>query len=191
MRIERLSQPTEEPVSLEELKAHCRVTWDDDDDYLTGLGVAARSMLESELSRSFIDSEWAVHYDYLPATPLWVGWIELPIARVSAITGFYFYRSGVEQEYTTYQFSQGCPGRVAPPWGSFFPLTFGELDSVKITFTAGYGEAAVDVPEVLKHAIKLLVQGWYENREEVTFGQGYALPIGVKRLIKSESWRGW
>lgn len=191
MRIERLEQPAVEPVSVEDLKHHCRVTWDDDDVYLTALGIAARAMLETELSRSLVTTEWAVFFDILPSAPIWSGYTMLPIATARDVTGFYFSRNGVETEYTGYQFSPGNPGRVAPAWGSFYPFTFGELDSVKITFTAGYGDTAAEVPAVLKHAIKLLVGGWYENREEVTTAQTSTLSVGVQRLIKSESWRGW
>lgn len=188
MRVERLTQPSVEPVTLEELKNHCRITFEDDDVYLEGLGKAARGLLEKELSRSFITCEWAVYYDYLGGRTVDT---DLPIATATEVTGFYLYRGGVEVEYTGYQFSPGAPGRVAPPWGSYYPFTIGELDSIKIVFSAGYGDDADSVPEVLKHAIKLLVGGWYENREEITFGQSYQLTTGVQRLIKSESWRGW
>ena len=40
------------------------------------------------------------------------------------------------------------------------------------TSTVGYGDAAGDVPEPLRQAIRLLVAHWYENRGLVALGDG-------------------
>jgi uncharacterized phiE125 gp8 family phage protein len=45
---------------------------------------------------------------------------------------------------------------------------------------AGFGDAAEDVPSAIRHAIKLLVGGWYENREESVIGVSVAsLPVSL------------
>ena len=36
--------------------------------------------------------------------------------------------------------------------------------------TAGYGDEASDVPAPIRHAIKLLVAHWFEQREPVVLG---------------------
>jgi uncharacterized phiE125 gp8 family phage protein len=42
---------------------------------------------------------------------------------------------------------------------------------VTVTFIAGYGDTAADVPERFKQAIKLLVGHWHEHREAYVTGE--------------------
>lgn len=194
MRITRTTQPAVEPVTLDELKRHCRITWDDDDADLTEMGVAARELIEKALSRSLITTTWTMHADYFSFRNqhIWQGSIiTLPIATVQEVTSVSYSLNGVVTDYTQFQFSPGSPGRIASPVYQPFPFTYGELDSVTVVFTAGYGDTADDVPDCLKRAIKLLVSHMYENREAVSFGTGTELPYGVERLISTEKWRCW
>ena len=48
------------------------------------------------------------------------------------------------------------PGRIA--------------NGIEIAFTAGYGDAAADVPEPIRHAILLLVAHWHEHRSPFEVG---------------------
>ena len=50
--------------------------------------------------------------------------------------------------------------------------------------TVGYGDAAIDVPEPLRQAIRLLVAHWYENRGLIVPAASIAvLPATVAALI--------
>ena len=67
------------------------------------------------------------------------------------------------------------------PWALPAPgrLALGiELDVV-----VGYGDAAVDVPEPLRQAIRLLIAHWYENRGLAALGTVTVLPTTVAALI--------
>ena len=58
------------------------------------------------------------------------------------------------------------------------------FNGLEIDFTAGYGEAGTDVPDLLKRAILLLVAHWYEFR--TAFGAGdqpVSYPPAYARLI--------
>ena len=44
------------------------------------------------------------------------------------------------------------------------------IAGIELDVTVGYGDAAVDVPEPLRQAIRLLVAHWYENRGLVAIG---------------------
>jgi uncharacterized phiE125 gp8 family phage protein len=58
------------------------------------------------------------------------------------------------------------PGRVAA--------------GIELDIDAGYGDAATDVPEPLRQAIRVLVSHWYENRGVVAApGGGAGLPQSV------------
>ena len=52
--------------------------------------------------------------------------------------------------------------------------------AVEITFTAGYGTTAAEMPAVLLHAVKLQVGSWWLNREATDSRQHYELPAAAK-----------
>ena len=58
------------------------------------------------------------------------------------------------------------------------------IAGIEIDVALGYGAAAADVPEPLRHAVKLLLAHWYENRG-VTANGGESAPMtaGVEALI--------
>ena len=58
--------PTEEPVTLDELKAHARIDIIDDpalDDLLTGFIVSARTTVEGFTNRKLLTQDWTVYAD--------------------------------------------------------------------------------------------------------------------------------
>jgi uncharacterized phiE125 gp8 family phage protein len=58
------------------------------------------------------------------------------------------------------------------------------LNAFEVAFTAGYGDEASDVPEPLRHAIKLLVAHWFEQREPVVLGAAaQEVPATVAGLL--------
>ena len=59
-------------------------------------------------------------------------------------------------------------------------------NGIEVDFTAGYGEAATDVPDLLKRAVLMLVSHWFELR--ASFGadqQPVSMPDGYSRLLSS------
>jgi uncharacterized phiE125 gp8 family phage protein len=55
---------------------------------------------------------------------------------------------------------------------------------IQIDLHVGYGDQPVMVPETLRHAIRLLVAHWYENRGDTEgTGSGNAMPAAVAALI--------
>lgn len=163
--------PTEEPVALEDLKAHCRVEITDDDDLINALGIAAREKVELDTGRVLCSQTWLLKGNGFPSsdsTP-----IELdmpPLQSVSSIA--YVDTDGVaatwdDAEYQVDTASQ--PGRILPAYGESYPTARDQYNSVTVTFVCGYG-ASYDVPRALKHAIKILVGTWYEQREQIVVG---------------------
>jgi uncharacterized phiE125 gp8 family phage protein len=70
---------------------------------------------------------------------------------------------------------------VFAPWGLAQP---GRLAAgIELDVVCGYGDAASDVPEPLRQAIRLLVAHWYENRGLATLGAVTVLPATVAALI--------
>ena len=69
------------------------------------------------------------------------------------------------------------PGRIELQYSEVWPSTvLRPINGVEIIFVAGYGAASA-VPDVIKHAIKILIAHCYENRELVI--QTGAVPKGI------------
>jgi uncharacterized phiE125 gp8 family phage protein len=56
-----------------------------------------------------------------------------------------------------------APGRIA--------------GGIELDVTVGYGDAATDVPEALRQAVRLLVAHWYENRGVVATDTTRVAPL--------------
>jgi uncharacterized phiE125 gp8 family phage protein len=59
------------------------------------------------------------------------------------------------------------------------------MNGIEIDFTAGFGEAGTDVPDLLRRAILALVAHWYEFRGVYDAGQPVSYPAGYDRMISS------
>jgi len=82
------------------------------------------------------------------------------------------------------------PGRLALAYGESWPsATLRPHNGVCVTYIAGYGDAAADVPEDITRAILLMVGHLYENREAVITGSGAGskeLEMAVDALLWTE-----
>jgi uncharacterized phiE125 gp8 family phage protein len=158
-----LTGPALEPVSLAEAKAFLRVEHDDDDDVIAALIAGARIHVETQTRRGRIavrpgplqSLEAARVYDAQS------GPIELDVA------GFFPDVAGSELVFAPWAMPQ--PGRTAA--------------GIELDVTVGYGDAATDVPEPLRQAIRLLAAHWYENRGLVAPEAAPLLPITVPALL--------
>jgi len=59
-------------------------------------------------------------------------------------------------------------------------------NGICVTYVAGYGDAAADVPQKIRQALYLLIAHFYENREAVVIGQGFTptvVPMAVEALL--------
>jgi uncharacterized phiE125 gp8 family phage protein len=74
------------------------------------------------------------------------------------------------------------PGRIIPAYNDYWPSTRDIPNAVTVRFVAGW-LTPEDVPEPLKHALKIQALTLYEHREEFVIGESFdELPV-VKRLI--------
>jgi uncharacterized phiE125 gp8 family phage protein len=170
MALVMTAAPAAEPISLAEAKAHLRVDANDEDALLTSLIVAARTFVEKTLARAFVTESWSLYLDGLPRS----GTIALPIAPVQEVTAVRVYDpDGVPAEIDEENYSVDAlsePARLVLSGGAAQMLPGRRLNAYEVAFTAGYGDAAADVPEPIRHALKLLVAHWFEHREPVVLG---------------------
>lgn len=164
---ELVTAATENAITLDEAKAHCRVDFDQDDAYLLSLIKVAQAMVEKLTWRKLITSTWKTHYDEFPCV------IQLPLGNIQSITAIeYVDDAGASQTLSSSLYQTDLikqPARISPAYNEDWPSTRDQMNAVSVEYVAGYGSASA-VPEALKHAALLLIGHYYENREEVVIG---------------------
>ena len=190
MTTQRTTPPAIEPVTLAEAKAHLRVDASDEDTLIGGLVSAAVSHLDGQgvLGRAMITQSWATWVCNSP------GIVTLPVGPFQSLTSVEYYDSAnALQSADVANYEARLAGdfvTVQPKAGFAWPGAYSRPDAIKITYVAGYGATAADVPQSIRQAILLLVGHWYENREAVTEGNLKELPLAVSALIGVER-VGW
>jgi uncharacterized phiE125 gp8 family phage protein len=198
--LERVADPDIEPVTLEEMKLHLRVTNTTENDLITSLIVVAREWVERYTGRALIDQTWRLTIEQRPIvsgesvggyrqgtgyyTTGWFRWervgeIMLRRAPVLALTSFVTVDSdGVEtpvaaDTYALREANSRWPRIVALSGATW------STENSRIAFRAGFAErtgspqqTAAVVPARFKQAVKLIVGHLYENRESVLVGVG-------------------
>lgn len=168
-----VAAPAEDPVTLEEVKAHLRVIERDengaalpneDDALITGLIKAAVTHLDGwtgVLGRCLVNQTWRQDSDTFTQC------MRLPLGPVSEIVSVK-YRNAEGQIATVaadeYAIETSAGGQSFLWFRSTYsrPSNLYDRAAVSVEFIAGYG-AAADVPAALRHAIILMVQDMYRS----------------------------
>jgi uncharacterized phiE125 gp8 family phage protein len=170
-----LEGPAVEPVLLAEAKAHLRLDGSAEDDLVGALIAAARVAVETEIRRVLIEQRWRAIVERWPPTGLILP--VSPAIGVDEVRGIDGEGGATVLAAEDYEF-EAVDGSVL--------LLEPTPDAVKydIDFSAGYGSSGLDVPQPLRHAIRLLVTHWYEHRSAVILGDtALAAPLGWRELV--------
>jgi uncharacterized phiE125 gp8 family phage protein len=189
-RIERLSQPAVEPLSLADVKGHGHIDASDEDGFYRRAIKAARQVIEGPNGAGLVlvASQWQLALDGMPAEI----WIPMgPVISVDSVT--YRDEAGTLQTLppVRYQWRKGTfEARIKPAYGLTWPTVRGQYDAVQVTFTAGFPGTERDPPELaaieepLNIAMLMLIQHWNANRETVVIGEIPAeIQLGFNRLL--------
>lgn len=171
-----VTAPAAPVITAAEVKAHAAVDTTDDDTMLGALVDAAIAHVDGYtgiLGRCLVNQSWRVDLADWPCG----GLIRLPFPDVSAITSIKYYdEDNAEQtiDDANYQRVEDARGHLVRMVDDFAaPAVYDDrLDAVRVTFVAGYGAAADDVPAAIRVALWMLAAHWYSNRE----GQGEVPP---------------
>lgn len=130
---------------------------------------AARRRIEAWEWRAHITQTWQLVLDRFPPLRCGRDWTiyvpRPPLQSVSSIT--YLDNEGDQQTLASSKYrvdSSSRVGRITPAYGESWPATRPVTGAVTITFVAGYGDAATDVPEETRQAILILAgQMWVQR----------------------------
>jgi len=176
-----LIPPSAEPWTVAEAKTFLRVEHDDDDSVIASLIAAARGHVEALSRRALLVQRWRFVLDAWPAN----GRLDPRIGPLrSVIAARAFDAAGNAHSIDVETFVVDAPANViaSPCWALPPPGRF--TAGIELDVELGYGASAADVPDALRHAIRMLVAHWYENRGLAASGGNAAmLPGGLGALI--------
>lgn len=162
-----VTAPSVEPVTIEDLKAHSRITADAEDGLLERLLLTARQVYEKQQSRALLTQTWDWSLDCFPRGSLV---LQVPLSPLQSVTSITYYDP--ENTPTVWPSTEyvvdTAGGRIAIPiWGSWPTAQLRSVNGVVVRFVAGYAtvpllqDAEADVQAELLELAALL----YENRE--------------------------
>lgn len=180
--------PLVEPVELTAVKAHLRVDFDTDDDYIDSLIPVARMQVEAETKRALITQ---THDYYLNDFPHGDS-IRLPFGSLQSVTSLKYVDSADAETVVSSSIYQAVtwedPARIVLKYSQTWPSpTLRTAGGVIVRFVCGYGATGASVPQPLIQSMLLRIAHWYENREEIVIGQGLT-QIEVPNSAKALAW---
>jgi uncharacterized phiE125 gp8 family phage protein len=191
--LRQITPPDGEPLTLDDLKAHCRIDGTQDDLTLAAYLAAARDLVERHTWRQLLLAEWELTLDEFPDDD---GDILLPKPRLIGVTAV-TYRDDQGQEL---ELEEGTdflvdttrePGRIVLPPNTSWPSTqSGRINCVTVTYEAGYGELdeydepPAALPPIILQALRMCVSQWNEHRESAG-----SLPDAVAALLSGVRFR--
>lgn len=166
-----ITPPDIEPIDRDDI-AKLDLKLDDittEDDLLDILIQAAREIVEDHTQRSLITQTRELKLEQFPCSNT----ISIPNGPVQedSIEITYFDADDTEQtldssDYWVDTHSDIARVVVKNSW----PAVKDRPNAVTITYDAGYGDTAADVPAKLKKAMLFILGHLYENRQQVTIG---------------------
>lgn len=185
------TKPPVEPVDINEIKEHLKITNTQEESYLETLIQTAREVCEKESNRAYVEQTLVKTFDEWPEFP-----VELPRPPLQSVEKIeYKDKDGISTEWDATNYildDYSFIPKIYQDYNSETPnVELAKVNAVQITYIAGYAKDdsgdttnyRKNIPGRYKHAIKLLVGEWYRMREEVTENKPTKIPDGVSRLL--------
>jgi len=177
--------PLVEPVTLAEFKGHAKIDETTDDALCSALLKAAREWCEQFTRRAFIAQTWVVGVSQMPVGNA----ITLPRGPVLSILDVKLFddadNATIWPALNYYAALASHPARLVLRTGASWPVLMRTANAMQISYVAGYGVAAGDVPEAIRLAIKQLALHWYEYRGEALASSAMAsAPLTIEALLQ-------
>lgn len=184
----RTVAPTGDVVTLAEFKTHARIDGSFEDSSLSAFLAAAVEHLdgpEGMIGQALLTQTWQQRQTR-PDADARVYLTLSPFQSLSAIS--YYDHEHAEQTATLSDFliiQDGDRRYIKPKPGKSWPALADRPDALGVTYVAGFGDTAADVPERIKQAIRLLAAHWHNEREAVSVAPNMReIPLGVQALVE-------
>jgi len=175
-----LTGPAAEPLSLEEAKTFLRVEHSDDDEVIRALIAGARMHVEVQARTALMTQRWRMTFDRWPHH----GRIAVkpgPLRSLDAVRVYDLQGHPQSVDMQAFVLDFGASTLAFMPW--VLPVPARIAAGIELEVTTDFGDAATDVPEPLRQALRLLVAHWYENRGLVGATESTVLPAGFAALV--------
>ncbi len=194
-----ITDTTTEPLTTAYVRDYLRVDDTIDNTIIDNLIKSARILTENYTGRTLCNKTLKLSVDFVNELDhdLWEGmrvapdlalkqnYITLPQSPVSSITHIKYYDDS--DNATTYASTKyyldsvRVPARVVLRNGEQWPTGLRVANGIEITYVAGFGANATDVPEAMRLAVSQLVAYLYENRGDM---DAMAVPPSVMPLLQ-------
>ncbi|WP_458760542.1 head-tail connector protein [Afipia sp. TerB] len=189
--LKQIGSATSKPVTLDDLKAHCRIDSDDEDGSLgTYLDAAAEfvadrtSLVLAPTSYQIDRADWCADLQILVS----------PVRDIASVKYLDVNASSVTVDPSFYRWVRTDRGAVVEFLPSFVRpvLADGRDDAVQIAFEAGFDDPdatgsgddpALILPVRAKQAVLLIAAHWFANREAVSGESLTTIPLAAESLL--------
>jgi len=182
MTVRVITEPSAEPITLAEAKLHLRVETGAtaDDSLITSMITVARQYAENYTRRAFVKRTLELTLPAIPSGGVFclpfpplvsVSWI-----KYVDVDGVLQTKLASEYQVDTYR----EPGLIKPAYLETWPVvTRNDFNAIQVRYIAGYPESgspdtdvdyAANIPEAIKHWLKIRIGTLYENREAIVVG---------------------
>ena len=166
------SGPSTPILTTSEAKNYLKIDTSADDTLISDMVDAATNYCENYLGQKFITQTIAEVFDKIPKPKIGDLFPTLfltvhPVQSVTSIT--YTDTNETEQTWNASLYKVDTyrkAARITPAYGEVFPDILAEINSLTVTYVAGYGDASSDVPASIRQAVRLVLSDMYHNRSD-------------------------
>jgi len=194
------TEPTAEPLSLQEVKEYLRLEDASDERVVQPMITAARQFAEEHLGRSLMQQTITLYLDTAIDTenPLWEGmrtapdlnyyknYIVLPKSPVQSVTSVKTYNDSdtattmAASKY--YVDTSREPARIVLRTGESFPTALRVANAIEVIYVVGYASAYA-IPEPIRLGMFQHIAHMYEHRGDMgEYLQAREIPAMIKML---------
>ncbi len=166
------SGPSTPILTTAEAKNYLKIDTSADDTLISDMVASATDYCENYLGQKFITQTIAEVFDKIPKPKIGDLFPTLfltvhPVQSVTSIT--YTDTNETEQTWNASLYKVDTyrkAARITPSYGEVFPDILAEINSLTVTYVAGYGDASSDVPASIRQAVRLVLSDMYHNRSD-------------------------
>jgi len=195
------TEPTQEPLTLQEVKEYLRVEDNTDERNLRPLIESARRLVEEHLNRTLMQTTYQQFLDsfdehedplfegvrqgpYLNYYKNYIDLVKSPVISVTHIKTYQDDDTATTMAASKYYVDNARePSRIVLRSGETFPTALRVANAIEIQYVAGY-TSPYQVPEPIRLAILQIIAHMYEHRGDMgNAAEAMMMPSMCKRLL--------